>query len=79
VPGYYQTHKVKTLMTKKNLISQANDSANSVAELIELSDEALSGVRGGEIDVVKNLKLGPVPFPISPCDPLKVSVKLSSL
>jgi hypothetical protein len=37
-------------MAKKNLMSQANDSANSVTDLVELSDEALSGVCGGKID-----------------------------
>lgn len=46
-------------MAKKNLMSQANDSANSVAELVELSDEALSGVCGGKIDLnwLKNWEL----------------------
>ena len=46
-------------MAKKNLMYQANDSANSVAELVELSDEALSGVCGGKIDLnwLKNWEL----------------------
>jgi hypothetical protein len=64
-------------MAKKNLMSQANDSANSVAELVELSDEALSGVRGGEInlDRLKNWKLQTIPqLPIPPCDPLEMIV-----
>jgi hypothetical protein len=46
-------------MAKKNLMSQANDSANSVTDLVELSDEALSGVCGGKIDLnwLKNWEL----------------------
>ena len=64
-------------MAKKNLMSQANASANSVAELVELSDEALSGVCGGKIDRewLKNWNLQTIPkLPIPPCDPLKVIV-----
>lgn len=64
-------------MAKKNLMSQANDSTNSVAELVELSDEALSGVCGGKIDPnwLKNWNLQIIPkLPIPPCDPLKVIV-----
>jgi len=46
-------------MAKKNLMSQANDSANSVTDLVELSDESLSGVCGGKIDLnwLKNWEL----------------------
>jgi hypothetical protein len=53
VPKYYQTYKVKTFMNKKNLMIQTNDLVNSItdqdlsAEMVELSDEALSQVCGG--------------------------------
>jgi len=53
VPECCQTHKVKTLMNKKNVTTQANDFGNRLTikdlpvELAELSDEALSQVCGG--------------------------------
>ena len=55
VPECGQTHKVKTLMNKQNVTTQANDSGDRLTikdlpvELAELSDEALSQVCGGII------------------------------
>ena len=77
------TTKLKTTMSKKNQMTQANDSSDSMTELVELSDEALSEVRGGGIDINlldlrKDWKLpviaNPI-LPIPPCDPKVILIR----
>jgi hypothetical protein len=69
VPKYYQTYNVKTFMNKKNSMIQTNDSVNSItdqdlsAEMVELSDEALSQVWGGAKPKPKPPKFTPPNFP----------------
>ena len=69
VPKYFQTYKVKTFMNKKNLIIQTNDSVNSItdqdlsAEIVELSDEALSQVCGGGAKPQPKPQPKPLVFP----------------
>jgi hypothetical protein len=53
VPEYYQAHKTKTLMNKKDSIIQRNNSVkhftiqNSSTELVELLEEDLKQIVGG--------------------------------